>query len=434
MESKNNKNFGTTYFALAFIVAIFFELYFILTNPYQTVMLLGTGLIVVITGYLTFDSIAKAKAAEAARRDEQSDMLIKASKAIYLATKRSSQEAEQQHVQNIKAIEYMMNKMISNEKEMASLMIAKNEEILAKQITAKPENTTNDMTSLIEQLSASNAKLAKEVQAAITVNELVKANADLVKNVREVLQNSNTLSNTASISDYVKDAVPEIKVAPEPPVASVTPIVPETPIVSEAPAVPETPIVSEAPVFPDATVVPEVSVTPEMTVDSEIPMVEDIPNEQEDISPIDFIDETINVIDELPSELPTEVVEQEPDEFDFESFEIPDETPESVNTNFNNVPLASDEDIIDDVNVSALNEMIDFEGSVIPDELSNDLDEQMSDSLPPENIDNIDDTIIDNIDDVGIDNIDTTDTINTIDDNPNKQLTEEEIAALFANL
>ena len=34
----------------------------------------------------------------------------------------------------------------------------------------------------------------------------------------------------------------------------------------------------------------------------------------------------------------------------------------------------------------------------------------------------------------GIDNIDTTDTINTIDDNPNKQLTEEEIAALFANL
>ena len=404
MESKNNKNFGTTYFALAFIVAIFFELYFILTNPYQTVMLLGTGLIVVITGYLTFDSIAKAKAAEAARRDEQSDMLIKASKAIYLATKRSSQEAEQQHVQNIKAIEYMMNKMISNEKEMASLMIAKNEEILAKQITAKPENTTNDMTSLIEQLSASNAKLAKEVQAAITVNELVKANADLVKNVREVLQNSNTLSNTASISDYVKDAVPEIKVAPEPPVASVTPIV------------------------------PEVSVTPEMTVDSEIPMVEDIPNEQEDISPIDFIDETINVIDELPSELPTEAVEQEPDEFDFESFEIPDETPESVNTNFNNVPLASDEDIIDDVNVSALNEMIDFEGSVIPDELSNDLDEQMSDSLPPENIDNIDDTIIDNIDDVGIDNIDTTDTINTIDDNPNKQLTEEEIAALFANL
>ena len=41
----------------------------------------------------------------------------------------------------------------------------------------------------------------------------------------------------------------------------------------------------------------------------------------------------------------------------------------------------------------------------------------MSDSLPSENINNIDD-------------ID----INTLDDNPNKQLTEEEIAALFANL
>ena len=236
---------------------------------------------------------------------------------------------------------------------MASLMIAKNEEILAKQITAKPENTTNDMTSLIEQLSASNAKLAKEVQAAITVNELVKANADLVKNVREVLQNSNTLNNTDSISDYVKDAVPEIHIAPA------------TPVTQEVP---------EAPVVPES------------------PMVADI-------------------------ELPTEAIEQEPDEFDFESFEIPDETSDSVGTNFNDVPIASDEDIIDDINISALNEMIDFEGSVIADELSSDLDEQMSDSLPSENINNIDD-------------ID----INTLDDNPNKQLTEEEIAALFANL
>lgn len=383
MDTKPNKNYGTTFFALAFIVAIFFELYFIMTNPYNYFMLIGIGIIMIILGYLTFDSISKAKEAAAKQLNEQNEMMLKASKAIYLATKRNTQEAQKQHAQNIKAIEYMMNNMISNEKDMVNAMITKNEEIAAKQITAKPEG--NDMSSLIEQLSASNAKLAKEVQSAITVNELVKANADLVKNVREVLGNSQSALDNSNLTSYVNSAVntnANINVnttasmnvntaSTTAPIANNTTI--DTPVVNIPVA--DTPI-AEAPAAND------------ITVDS--PIVEAPSAELYPAS----------------SAASTDDMEQEDDEFDFESFEIPEDADDVQITDGD---TASSKEIIDDVNVSALDDMVEIEGNTIAPEVSSELDKEMS-STPSDSA------------------------MAGLDDNPNRQLTEEEIAALFANL
>lgn len=383
MDTKPNKNYGTTFFALAFIVAIFFELYFIMTNPYNYFMLIGIGIIMIILGYLTFDSISKAKEAAAKQLNEQNEMMLKASKAIYLATKRNTQEAQKQHAQNIKAIEYMMNNMISNEKDMVNAMITKNEEIAAKQITAKPEG--NDMSSLIEQLSASNAKLAKEVQSAITVNELVKANADLVKNVREVLGNSQSALDNSNLTSYVNSAVntnANINVnttasmnvntaSTTAPIANNTTI--DTPVVNIPVA--DTPI-AEAPAAND------------ITVDS--PIVEAPSAELYPAS----------------SAASTDDMEQEDDEFDFESFEIPEDADDVQITDGD---TASSKEIIDDVNVSALDDMVETEGNTIAPEVSSELDKEMS-STPSDSA------------------------MAGLDDNPNRQLTEEEIAALFANL
>lgn len=362
MDTKPNKNYGTTFFALAFIVAIFFELYFIMTNPYNYFMLIGIGIIMIILGYLTFDSISKAKEAAAKQLNEQNEMMLKASKAIYLATKRNTQEAQKQHAQNIKAIEYMMNNMISNEKDMVNAMITKNEEIAAKQITAKPEG--NDMSSLIEQLSASNAKLAKEVQSAITVNELVKANADLVKNVREVLGNSQSALDNSNLTSYVNSAV-NIPVA-------------DTPI-AEAPAAND--ITVGSPVVNDTTI--------------DTPIVD---------SPI--VEAPSAELYPASSAASTDDMEQEDDEFDFESFEIPEDANDVQITDGD---TASSKEIIDDVNVSALDDMVETEGTTIAPEVSSELDKEMS-STPSDSA------------------------MAGLDDNPNRQLTEEEIAALFANL
>ncbi len=403
MDTKPNKNYGTTFFALAFIVAIFFELYFIMTNPYNYFMLIGIGIIMIILGYLTFDSISKAKEAAAKQLNEQNEMMLKASKAIYLATKRNTQEAQKQHAQNIKAIEYMMNNMISNEKDMVNAMITKNEEIAAKQITAKPEG--NDMSSLIEQLSASNAKLAKEVQSAITVNELVKANADLVKNVREVLGNSQSALDNSNLTSYVNSAVntnANINVnttasmnvntaSTTAPIANNTTI--DTPVVNIPVA--DTPI-AEAPAANDITV--GSPVVNDTTIDTPIvdtPVVD---------SPI--VEAPSAELYPASSAASTDDMEQEDDEFDFESFEIPEDADDVQITDGD---TASSKEIIDDVNVSALDDMVETEGNTIAPEVSSELDKEMS-STPSDSA------------------------MAGLDDNPNRQLTEEEIAALFANL
>jgi hypothetical protein len=403
MDTKPNKNYGTTFFALAFIVAIFFELYFIMTNPYNYFMLIGIGIIMIILGYLTFDSISKAKEAAAKQLNEQNEMMLKASKAIYLATKRNTQEAQKQHAQNIKAIEYMMNNMISNEKDMVNAMITKNEEIAAKQITAKPEG--NDMSSLIEQLSASNAKLAKEVQSAITVNELVKANADLVKNVREVLGNSQPALDNSNLTSYVNSAVntnADINVnttasmnvntaSTTAPIANNTTI--DTPVVNIPVA--DTPI-AEAPAANNITV--GSPVVNDTTIDTPIvdtPVVD---------TPI--VEAPSAELYPASSAASTDDMEQEDDEFDFESFEIPEDADDVQITDGD---TASSKEIIDDVNVSALDDMVETEGNTIAPEVSSELDKEMS-STPSDSA------------------------MAGLDDNPNRQLTEEEIAALFANL
>lgn len=386
MDTKPNKNYGTTFFALAFIVAIFFELYFIMTNPYNYFMLIGIGIIMIILGYLTFDSISKAKEAAAKQLNEQNEMMLKASKAIYLATKRNTQEAQKQHAQNIKAIEYMMNNMISNEKDMVNAMITKNEEIAAKQITAKPEG--NDMSSLIEQLSASNAKLAKEVQSAITVNELVKANADLVKNVREVLGNSQSTLDNSNLTSYVNSAMNS------------------SAVVNGA-----TNTNTNANINANTTASVNVN-----TASTTAPVQEAFSNTAANVvsEPTANIPVADTPIVEAPSaELypassaaSTDDMEQEDDEFDFDSFEIPEDADDVQITDGD---TASSKEIIDDVNVSALDDMVETEGNTIAPEVSSELDKEMS-STPSDSA------------------------MAGLDDNPNRQLTEEEIAALFANL
>lgn len=386
MDTKPNKNYGTTFFALAFIVAIFFELYFIMTNPYNYFMLIGIGIIMIILGYLTFDSISKAKEAAAKQLNEQNEMMLKASKAIYLATKRNTQEAQKQHAQNIKAIEYMMNNMISNEKDMVNAMITKNEEIAAKQITAKPEG--NDMSSLIEQLSASNAKLAKEVQSAITVNELVKANADLVKNVREVLGNSQSALDNSNLTSYVNSAVNSSAVvngaANTNTNANINANTTASVNVNTAST---TAPVQEAFSNTAANVVSEPT--------ANIPVVD---------TPI--VEAPSAELYPASSAASTDDMEQEDDEFDFESFEIPEDADDVQITDGD---TASSKEIVDDVNVSALDDMVETEGNTIAPEVSSELDKEMS-STPSDSA------------------------MAGLDNNPNRQLTEEEIAALFANL
>ena len=417
MDKQKNyrKNYGIPFFSMAFLAACVFEFYWIMSNPYDHFMLIGIGIIMLITGYLTVDSILKIKADSDAEKAEQNDMILKAQKAIYIATKKNAKDADMRQAQSVKAVELMMNKMITSQQALLE----------------DKKSDGDDMTSLIDQLSASNAKLAKEVQSAITVNQLVKANADLVKNVKEALSaNSMSASEASDLSAYVSAAVATPVAAPQPVVAP-QPAVAPTPVVAPQPAVDPTPvIVPEVVAEPEPIIVPEVvaepepMIVPEVVAEPEPIIIPDVITEPE-AEPIIIEDaEVVPTMDDLGfdlNELDMSTMPNEDDDFDATMNEIENE-----------------------INLDKMAESEALEDITIPDEMTPELDAAIDDGsdILMDSIDDENDIMIDTIgDDSGDTNIEV-DTIteesnpfaSKVDDSPNKQLTEEEIAALFASL
>lgn len=198
---EENKSGGYTkinpaIFVILFIIALIFEFYWIMNYPYEYFMLFGIGIVALIFGFLAYEGIVASYKKNQKERYEQNEMLIKTQKALYLATKKSSASADLKAEQNIEAIKSLVSKIEENQLELTRLLQNNNRK--------SSDNDSSDIGGLVEQITRSNAKLAKEVQAAITVNELVKTNADLVKNVQEVLgQTINNVNLSSSVTDSI---------------------------------------------------------------------------------------------------------------------------------------------------------------------------------------------------------------------------------------
>ena len=414
MDKQKNyrKNYGIPFFSMAFLAACVFEFYWIMSNPYDHFMLIGIGIIMLITGYLTVDSLLKIKADSDAEKAEQNDMMLKAQKAIYIATKKNAKDAEIRQAQSVKAVELMMNKMITSQQALLE----------------DKKSDGDDMTSLIDQLSASNAKLAKEVQSAITVNQLVKANADLVRNVKEALNaNSMSASETADLSAYVSAAVATPVVAPQPVVAP-------TPVVAPQPTVAPTPIIVPEVVAepePEPIIVPEVVAEPEPE-----PII--VPEVVAEPEPEPIIVPEV-VAEPEPIIVPEVVAEPEPEPIIIEDAEVLP-TMDDLGFDLNELDMstmptddgdfdATMDEIENEINLDKMAESEALEDITIPDEMTPELDAAIDDGS-----DIMIDTISD--DDIEVDTIteDNNPFASKVDDSPNRQLTEEEIAALFASL
>lgn len=135
---------------IGFVVSIFFEFYFINYFPYDYFMLFGTGIIMCIFGYLSIDGVLEIINQTSRKRDEQNEIMIKASKAIYLTTK----------------------KIALNSHSMPDTL-----------------ETPKDFGSLIDDLSQANERLAKEVENAVSLQSLVQKNRTIVNNAREIIEN-----------------------------------------------------------------------------------------------------------------------------------------------------------------------------------------------------------------------------------------------------
>lgn len=155
LKSKTKFNFIIIYI-IGFIISIFFEFYWISYYPYDYFMLFGIGIIMCIFGYLSIDGILDIVRVSARKREEQNEIMIKASKAIYLTTKK-----------------------------------------IALSASSAPEHTpaaSKDLNSLIDDLTKANDRLAKEVESAVSIHSLVQENRTLADNVRKAVNDADVPS------------------------------------------------------------------------------------------------------------------------------------------------------------------------------------------------------------------------------------------------
>lgn len=367
MEKNTKKNSPLVYFILTFITAVFFELYWINIHPYDYFMLVGIGLVVLITGYLSFDGIIKMRSEAEELKREQNETMIKAQKAIYLATKKNAAEAENMQIQSLKAVNVLMDRMVEN--------------ITQKQLETKTSSgEPMDITGLINELTASNAKLAKEVQNAITVNQLVKANENLIKNVQSVLNGQSVdLSESLNISEPT--VIPNPPIEPEPtvtpnPVIEPEPAVTPDPVIEPEPAVTPDPVIEPEPTTPMPYVEPET----EPAVPVEVP--ETVPEELPVAEALEDMEDTIN-IDEMTLE---ELDEINPAPM-YEFPEYDDAGSLSTEDAMNN-DIADAEAAVADVSqtIEAMEAADDLEASLVNTEASSSNEKGPNDALTPEEI------------------------------------------------
>ncbi len=388
MEKNTKKNSPLVYFILTFITAVFFELYWINIHPYDYFMLIGIGLVVLITGYLSFDGVIKMRNESEELKREQNETMIKAQKAIYLATKKNAAEAENMQIQGLKAVNVLMDRMVEN--------------ITQKQLETKASaDSPMDITGLINELSESNAKLAREVQNAITVNQLVKANENLIKNVQSVLN-----GQSADLSEAETTITHEPVTAPEP-------------LITPNPVTTPEPLVTPNPIITPETPEPEPLTTPDTEPYAPVEIPETIPEELPVAEDFDNMEDTIN-IDEITLEELDEI--NPPPMYDFPEY---DDTAELTTEDAMNNDIAGAEAAVADVSqtIEAMEAVSDLEAALVDTNVE-EIEKSMTEAKDSEA-----GAALDN------DTSEEASEINSVSEKgPNDALTPEEIAALFESL
>lgn len=406
MEKNTKKNSPLVYFILTFITAVFFELYWINIHPYDYFMLIGIGLVVLITGYLSFDGVIKMRNESEELKREQNETMIKAQKAIYLATKKNAAEAENMQIQGLKAVNVLMDRMVEN--------------ITQKQLETKASaDSPMDITGLINELSESNAKLAREVQNAITVNQLVKANENLIKNVQSVLNGQSAdLSEAETTITHEPVTAPEPLITPKP-VIEPEPFVTPNPVIEPEPLITPNPIIEPEPLVTPETPEPEPLTPPDIEPYAPVEIPETIPEELPVAEDFDNMDDTIN-IDEITLEELDEI--NPPPMYDFPEY---DDTTELTTEDAMNNDIAGAEAAVADVSqtIEAMEAVSDLEAALVDTNVE-EIEKSMTEAKDSEA-----GAALDN------DTSEEASEINSVSEKgPNDALTPEEIAALFESL
>lgn len=191
-KEKRKFNFIILYI-LGFIISVFFEFYWISYFPYDYFMLFGIGIILCIFGYLSIDGVLEMLHHAQKQKEKQNEVMIKASKAIYLTTKKLLAEGD-----SISELSYR----ISSDEE-----------------SAHSKEAENNFNSLVSDLVKANERLAASVEQAVAFQPLVKENKKIIDTVEllsDVSENASAdkdfSSNSTDTEDEPVEKITEVTV------------------------------------------------------------------------------------------------------------------------------------------------------------------------------------------------------------------------------
>lgn len=173
-KEKRKFNFIILYI-LGFIISVFFEFYWISYFPYDYFMLFGIGIILCIFGYLSIDGILEMLHRSQKQKEKQNEVMIKASKAIYLTTKKLLAEGD-----SISELSYRIS---------------------SDEASAHSKEAENNFNSLVSDLVKANERLAASVEQAVAIQPLVKENKKIIDTVRSGEQSASDISEVSSVLD-----------------------------------------------------------------------------------------------------------------------------------------------------------------------------------------------------------------------------------------
>ena len=410
--------FSTLLLALAIVA----EFYTMVNYPAQYLPIALFAVLMLIFLNIAVNSVFTIKLAGEKRRDEQYESILKSEKASYLLLKKYFEEIDDKIDILQASAKVPTEEIVTAQKGVAKAVISKNREN-AEAIIASNDQVMDKITEFEDRLSNNNGELISEQKdiSSDAVTQLIMKQQELVEDIKdmEIRLNQAIMQTQQIISSQPVQLTADVNVPTQPVTVQMTGMpVMTAPAPMQEPAVQtavQTPVQMESAEVSDDDLIID-SFAEEELVD---PVVEEI--EEQEIIEESVIDSEPEVVaEELVIDSEPEVVVDEP---------VMDNEPEVVVDEpvVDSEPEAATESAVEEV--SPMPDLSDPNKKLSPEEIAAMFANADSVSAPEE----VEEPVVDSEPEIVAEP--AVEEVSPMPDlpDPNKKLSQEEIAAIFAN-
>ena len=410
--------FSTLLLALAIVA----EFYTMVNYPAQYLPIALFAVLMLIFLNIAVNSVFTIKLAGEKRRDEQYESILKSEKASYLLLKKYFEEIDDKIDILQASAKVPTEEIVTAQKGVAKAVISKNREN-AEAIIASNDQVMDKITEFEDRLSNNNGELISEQKdiSSDAVTQLIMKQQELVEDIKdmEIRLNQAIMQTQQIISSQPVQLTADVNVPTQPVTVQMTGMpVMTAPAPMQEPAVQtavQTPVQMESAEVSDDDLIID-SFAEEELVD---PVVEEI--EEQEIIEESVIDSEPEVVaEELVIDSEPEVVVDEP---------VMDSEPEVVVDEpvVDSEPEAATESAVEEV--SPMPDLSDPNKKLSPEEIAAMFANADSVSAPEE----VEEPVVDSEPEIVAEP--AVEEVSPMPDlpDPNKKLSQEEIAAIFAN-